>query len=261
MAGRTTKRFVRAYVDGYDLSGYSRSVGPLTWEFDTADLTADMGDNVKGYLPNHPTISPGALNAVLATDSDSLASHGVLSAQNDDRVVLIAIGDKAAPVAGDPAFMGEFLQLGYHADEDGGAIMSNVPFGPWEGSSLIAYGQPWGTLAHPLEAADSDGSDSDDFIDYGSSDASAYGGYMVWQVTSGDGTATITMEHSTTTNDSDAAAISGLTTGEIDFSSVSCGVAVTTSRTQSINRYTRWQISMNSASTCTFALGFVRGRY
>ena len=261
MAGRTLKRYTRVYVDGYDMSGYGRSIGPLLWEFDPVDMTADMGDSVKGYLPGTPNISPGTLNTVFETDSDGTAAHGVLSAQNDDRVTLVAIGDRAAPVAGDPAFMGEFLQLGYTSDEDGGAIVANVPFGPWEGASLINYGQPWGTLAHPLSASDSDGSDSDDFIDGGSSDATAFGGYMVWHVTAGNGTATITMEHCATETDSDATAIGGLTTGEIDFSSVQTGVAYTTANTTSINQYTRWQIAMNSATSVTFVLGFCRARY
>ena len=260
MAGRTLKRYARVYVDGYDMSGYSRSIGPLLWEFEPMGMTA-FQDSSNGYLPNTPTISPGALNVVMENDSDGTAAHGILSTQNDDRVVLVALGDRAAPVAGDPAFMGEFLQLGYTADDDGGAMVANVPFGPWEGASLINYGQPWGTLAHPLSAADSDGSDSDDFIDGGSSDATAYGGYMIWHVTAGNGTATITMEHCATETDSDAAAIGGLTTGEIDCAVRQTGVAVTTAKTTSINQYTRWQISMNTASTVTFALGFVRGRY
>jgi len=259
MAGRTLTKHTRVYVDGYDMSGYSRSIGPLAIDFDLADLTAKMGDAVVGYLPCKATISPGTLNVILETDSDSTGSHGILSAQNDDRVVLVAIGDRAAPVAGNPAFMGEFLQLGYHAEDDACAVIANVPFSTWEAASLIAYDQPWGTLAHALAASDSDGSDSDDYQDYGA--ATSYGGYMVWHVTDGDGTATITMEHADSDDEADAAAIAGLTTGEIDCSSVQTGVAVTTSRTQTINRYTRWQISMNSASEATFALGFVRGRY
>jgi len=260
MAGRTLNKYARVYVDGYDLSGYSRSISPLTYEFDPAELTVPMSDGVKGYLPNQPTISPGTLNGVFDNTATS-GLHVVGSSQNDDRVVLIALGDRAAPVDGNPAFMGEFLQLGYHAEEDAGAIVANIPFGPWEGSSLINYGQPWGMLAHALSAADSDGSDSDDFQGDSDDTSTAFGGYMVWHVTAGDGTATITMEHSATNDDSDGAAIGGLTTGEIDFSSVSTGVAVTTAKTTTINAYTRWQVSMNTASTVTFALGFVRGRY
>jgi len=260
MAGRTLTKHTRVYVDGYDLSGYSRLIGPLLWEYDLADLTAKMGDGAIGYLPDKPTCSPGVLNTVF-DNTATTGPHVVLSAQNDDRVVLVAIGDRAAPAAGDPAYMGEYLQTGYHAEEDGGAIVANLPFSSWEGESLIAYGQPWGVLAHALSSSDSDGSDSDDFMGDSDDTSTSFGGYMVWHVTAGDGTATITMEHSETQNDSDGAAIGGLTTGEIDFSSRSTGVAVTTAKTTTINQYTRWQISMNSASTVTFALGFVRGLY
>ena len=259
MAGRTLPRHMRAYIDGYDMSGYARTIGPLAWEFEEADLTAQMGDAAKGYLPNQPTISPGTLNVVFATDSDSsTAAHHVLSAQNDDRVVLIAIGDKAAPVLGDPAFMGEFLQLGYQAEVDGGAVVANVPFGPWESTSLLAYEQPWGTLAHPLEAVD-DTSDSDDYVDGGAS--TSLGGYIVWHVTAGNGTVTITLESSASADDSTGVAVAGLTTGAIDCdSTVQTGIAATTAKTTTINQYTRWQIALGAATTCTFALGFVRGR-
>ena len=98
MAGRTLKKYTRVYVDGYDMSGYSRMIGPLQWEFEEVDLTAPMGDSVKGYLPGHPTISPGTLNVVFDNTATS-GAHAVLSSQNDDRVVLVAIGDRVSPPA------------------------------------------------------------------------------------------------------------------------------------------------------------------
>ena len=80
MAGRTLPRFTRVYIDGYDMSGYARTIGPLGWEFEEIDLTAQMGDAVKGALPGQATISPGTLNVVFETDSDSsTAAHHVLS--------------------------------------------------------------------------------------------------------------------------------------------------------------------------------------
>ena len=259
MAGRTLPRFTRVYIDGYDVSGYSRTIGPLALEYEAIDLTAQMGDDVKGYLPGHPTISPGELNSVFETDSDSLASHGILSAQNDDRVVLIAIGDRAAPAQGDPAFMGEFLQLGYQAQEDAGAVVSNVPFGPWEQNSAIDYERPWGTLAHPLGAETA--ASSDVGYDDGAGGSTALGGYMVWHVTAGDGTATITLEHDDTEADGGYAAIGGLTTGVIDCSTVQTGVAVTTARTTEILQYVRPQMTKGTATTVTFVLGFCRRLY
>jgi hypothetical protein len=257
MAGRTLNKYLRIYVDGYALCGYSRSIGPLQWEYDTPELTT-ICDNGKGYLPAVPTVSPGTLNVVMETDSDTTAAHGVMSSQNDDRVVLVAVGDRAAPVAGNPVFGGEFLQLGYTAEDDGGAVVANIPFGPYEAASLIDYDNPWGILVHAEAAADSDGFDSDSFIDCGGS--TAKGGYMIYHILAGDGTATITIEHSTTTNDSDAAAVGGLTTGELDCSSVQTGIASTTATNTTINQYVRPQISMNTASTVTFVLGLIRGR-
>lgn len=257
MAGRTLKRFTRVYVDGYDMSGYSRTIGPLLWEFEPVDLTADLGDSVKGYLPGTPTISPGTLNTVF-DNTATTGAHAVLSAQNDDRVVLVTIGDRAAPAEGNPAFMGEFLQLGYHADEDGGSIVANVPFGPWEGSSLIAYGQPWGTLAHALGAETA--ANSEDGYDDGCGAATSYGGYIVWHVTAGDGTATIKLQHCDTA-DGAFADVGGLTSGVIDCSSVQTGLAVTTAKTTTINQFVRWQVALGTATTLTFVLGFMRGRY
>ena len=57
--GRTVPKWVRVYMDGYDLSGYSRTIGPLKHEYEEADLTAQMSDAVMGVMPNLPSISPG----------------------------------------------------------------------------------------------------------------------------------------------------------------------------------------------------------
>ena len=64
-SGRMILKNTRVYVDGYNLSGYARSVGPLNWECGEVDLTAPMGDAIKGVLPGQPSITLGALNTVL----------------------------------------------------------------------------------------------------------------------------------------------------------------------------------------------------
>ena len=64
--GRTKHKWERVYVDGYDLSGYGRTIGPLSWAYDEADLTAHMSDTVKGYLPNNANVNLGTFNAQLA---------------------------------------------------------------------------------------------------------------------------------------------------------------------------------------------------
>ena len=257
MAGRTTSKHTRVYIDGYDMSGYTRSIGPLTHEYDTPDLTV-MTDSVKGYLPSQPTISPGVLNGIFDNTATS-GLHVIGSSISSSRVVTVAIGDKAAPAEGDPVFCGEFLQLAYTAEDDGGASVVNIPFGPWEAASLIKYHKPWGTLAHPLAAADSDGNSSALYDDAGGS--TSFGGYMVYHVTAGDGTATIKMQHAATSADSDAADLGGCTTGEIDCSSVQSGIVTTTANTTTVNQYIRWQIVTGTATTVTFALSFVRALF
>ena len=52
--GRTVSKWVRCYVDGRNLSGYGRTIGPLTWDYDLADLTCQMSDAVRGGLPVAP---------------------------------------------------------------------------------------------------------------------------------------------------------------------------------------------------------------
>lgn len=252
MAGRTVNRWTRVYVDGYDLSGYARSIGPLAVEFDTPDLTANLSDGVMGTLPNQANITPGELNGVL----DNTATSGiqaVLSTAGTYRTVMVPIGMRAAPAAGDPVFMGVFEQLSYQANEDGGAMVVNIPWGGYEVTQVGNYTKPWGLLLHPLSAATGANSAT---ADVNNGAASAAGGYMMYQVTAGDGTATISIDDSA--DDSSYSALSGATTGVIDCSTVKYGV-VALGTTATVRQYLRWQIALGSANTVTFALAFVRG--
>lgn len=252
--GRTTNRWVRFYMAGYDLSGYSRTVGPLKWEYEEADLTAQMGDSAKGYLPSSASISPGTLNGVFDNTATS-GLHVIASTVATSEVVMIPVGIRAAPAIGDPVFMGEFVQLGYTAEESGGAIFANVPFGEWEVSKLLSHARskPWGVLIHAKVARTAANSTATGVDDYGA--ATALGGTMVYQVFAGDGTATISMDDSA--DDSSFAALTGATTGELDCSAVQKGVVDLTA-TRDVRRYLRWQLSLNSANTVTFAIGFCR---
>lgn len=249
--GRTVNRWTRVYIDGYDLSCNARTIGPLKVEFDTPDLTT-LCDGVMGVLPNQAHISPGELNGVM----DNTATTGiqaVLSTAGTYRDVMIPIGIRAAPAAGDPVFMGSFEQLSYQATDDGGAVVVNIPFGEYDVQRVGNYTKPWGLLLHSLSAATAANSATAD-VDNGA--ATTAGGWLMYQVTAGDGTATISIDDSA--NDSDWLALSGATSGELDCSSVQHGI-VALGVTATVRRYLRWQISLNSANTVTFALAFVRG--
>lgn len=253
--GRTHPKWTRFYMAGYDLSGYARTVGPLKWEYDTPDLTADMADAVRGYLPNVPSISCGDLKGVFDNTVTS-GLHAVASSVATSEVVMIPLGIRAAPAAGDPVFMGEFVQLGYQSEESDGALLANIPFGEWDVANRLLYGRdkPWGFLVH-AKAAVTEVNTAVGIDDYGA--ATAKGGYMMYQVFAGDGTATITVQDAATNSNASFSNITGATSGEIDCSSVQRGIVDLTA-TRDVRQYIRWQISFGDAETVTFALAFMR---
>ena len=254
-AGRTHPKWTRFYMGGYDLSGYARTVGPLKWEYDTPDLTAEMADAVRGYLPNLPSISCGDLKGVFDSTATS-GLHAVASSVATSEVVMIPLGIRAVPAAGDPVFMGEFVQLGYQAEESGGAVLASIPFGEWDVANRLLYGRdkPWGILTH-AKVATTAANTAVGIDDYGA--ATALGGYMMYQVFTGDGTATITMQHASTNSNASFDNITGATTGELACGTPQAGIVDLTA-TLDVKRYIRWQISLGDAETVTFALAFMR---
>jgi hypothetical protein len=251
MAGRTVLRWVRAYVDGYDMSGYARSLSPLVWTFDEADLTA-IGDSGKGYLPAKVNLGIGTINANLDTTA-TVGSHAALSVPGAGRNVMIAIGDRAEPAAGVPVYMGKFQQASYQAAEDGGAMTATMAFDDYDATTRLNYEIPWGVLSHAKGAETAVNSAAG--LDGAA--ATTAGGYMAYQVFSSNGTATIKIQDSA--NNTDWLDVASLTTGVTDFSNPAAGI-VQIGTTATIRRYTRWQVVFGTADTITFALALVRGR-
>jgi len=235
------------------MSGYTRQFGPLQWEYQEYEGTA-LTDGVKNVLLGHPTISPQVLNGIFDNTVTS-SLHVIGSSAGVERTVMIPIGDRAAPAAGDPVFMGQFPQKDYKMEGDG-LVHATINWGAWstEADSLL-YDQPWGLLLLAKSAKTAANSATGAGIDNAAS--SALGGYMVYQVFSGDGTATVSIDDSA--DDSSYSALSGATSGEIDFSTPTAGL-VALGKTATVRRYLRWQLSLNTASSVTFALAFVRGR-
>ena len=251
---RTTQKWARVYMSGYDMSGYSRSVGPLDWTYDEVPIVA-LSDAVKGYLPGWPEITPTALNGIF--DHTTSGLHDIAKGAGVSWVTSIALGMNAEPALGDSVYCGRFQQSAYQAQDESGAVVVSVPFVGGDAGNLQAYDIPWGKLIHAkgAETAANAGAGVDGLA------ASAFGGYMVYHVFAGDGTATIKVQKSTTTNTDGAFSdLSGATSGEIDFSTPTSGI-IELSKTASIGRYLRWQLALNSATTVTFMLAFVRGTH
>lgn len=257
--GRMTLKNTRVYVDGYDLSGYARSIGPLDWSYGEVDLTAPMGDAIKGILPGQPNITVGTLNTVL----DPTATVGPvarLGTAGQMRAVMVAIGGIAAPVKGKPVFCGKWQQTAFQYNDDGGASVLNIPFGDWDANSLIAYSVPWGDLLHAKAAETAVNAGAG--VESLTGAATAFGGYMMYQVfacAGGAKTGVIKVQDSIDDTDGDYADIApvSLTTGVLDFTNPQAGI-IAIPNTATIRRYTRWQIVLTTMTSCTFALAFVR---
>ena len=254
MTGRTVDKWKRVYIDGYDLSGDARSVGPLIQTYDEADLTG-FSHAVKGALPGHAMVGIGTLNATL-NDTADVGIHAVMSGSGVMRTIMIPQGMRAAPVAGDPVYMGEFEQTSYTADPQTGVYINATFNNSSARASSFLYDKPWGVLLHANSAATAANTATGGIDTAGA--ATAFGGYLVYQVFAGDGTATISVDDSA--DDSTYNALSGATSGEIDFSTPTAG-RIALGRTATVRQYLRWQISLNTATTVTFALSFSRALF
>ena len=259
--GRTKHKWWRVYADGYDLSGFSRNIGPLQLTYDEAELTADMGDTVKGYLPNNAQAGPGTLNAVF-DNTATVGLHALSVTPNGTiRNLMVPIGIRGAPAQGDPCFGGQFTQTGYQVTNDGGAVTATLQFAGWAAdASTLLYSTPWGILLHENVARLSGaGANAADGFDNPTGGATTKGGFMIYQVlaTSGAGhTATISVDDGTSAADADMDPLAGCTTGSIAMPVGQCGVIVPTTLT--IRQFLRFQIAFGTATSLTWVCAFMR---
>ena len=258
--GRTTSRWTRVYMGGYDVSGMAREIGPLGSTFDEAETTS-FADAVKSYLPNHPDLNVGTLNALFDNTASS-GIHDIASGSNIKRVVTVVKGIRAVPAIGDPAFAGEFMQSAYAIEGDG-AVYANIPFAGWAADAAHrAYPIAWGNLLH-ANGAETDVNSADAGVRSGTEAATAFGGFMVYHVLAASGageTATIKVQHSVDEDDANYGDLAGCTTGVIDVGTAPvAGVVATTDNVTAVKEFTRWQIVLGTATSVTFVLSFIRG--
>ena len=252
--GRTVKKFVRAYVDGYDMSGYTVDVGSLNYGYDQNDIIA-LSDAVMGALPGQGNIGIGNINGIM-DNTATVGMHVNFNSSDAVRDVMIPIGIRAVPAAGDPSFTAQVNQNTYQADVTDGVLTATLGLGEWDyrGDS-VAYPYAWGTLIHDKAArtAVNTSSGHDNAV------VSNLGGYMMYQLFAGStGTVTIKVEDSTGGAWAD---VPGLTSGVLtEAGTVASALVPTTLATTQVDRYVRWQIVLGTATSATFALAFVRGR-
>lgn len=257
--GRTVNKYTRIYVNGYDLSGYARTIGPLDWSFETGvdnPLTVASVGNMIGQA----TISPGTLNAMFDTTATT-GSHVLLKTPaSGNKNVMVAVGIQAVPAQGDPAYCGQFRQNDYLTTPGDTPVAATVKFSPNSATSTsMIYANPWGVLLH-ANSAETGANSAVGVDNYPlSSDGTSDGGWMLYEVTAGaaaGGTANIKVQHADTNENADFADL--LATGLIDVGTAPVSGAVALASGTAVKRYVRWQVALGTATSVTFALAFMR---
>jgi len=129
--GRTVgTKYTRIYVDGYDMSGYTRSVGALTHGFDHNDVIA-LDDAITGAYPGQCTIGVGDINGIL-DNTANVGMHAKFTGSDAVRDVMVALGIRAAPAEGDPVFCAQVSQNSYQANVEDGVMPVNMSLGSWD---------------------------------------------------------------------------------------------------------------------------------
>lgn len=251
---RPVPKNLRVYMNGHDMSGYARDIGPLTWKYQELDATV-LTDAVKVMLTGQPEISPGTYNGVL-DNTTAETTHPIIGAGNGaPDYVMAVIGSASTAVAGDPVFGGYFQQTGYYV-EGKDVVGVTIPFSNRGVDIPAVYDNPWGVLLH-ASIATTAANTAIGIDDYGA--ATSLGGYMAYQLLTSDNNVTISVQDAATNLNASFADITGMTTGAIRaFANNRKAGIITLARTATVRRYLRWQIDMGSATTATFVLAFCR---
>ena len=256
--GRTLSRWTKVYLNGYTAGAHAKSIGPLITQFEVTDDSA-LEDSVKGGLPSQVKFGVGTLNAL---DSAGAALFSDAFNPGTSYNLMIPIGIRGTAAAGDPTYCGRFYMTGdMQESEVGGFVYRTMPFGDWDVANLVDYQKAWGTLIHAY-AAETGANSSGTGVDDNYLEAStAFGGYMAYAIFAGNGTATIKVQHSVDEVDGNYADLGGCTSGVLNCVTSQGGIVKTTAKTTTVNRYLRWQLTLGTATTVTFALAFVRSHH
>lgn len=253
---RTIGRWMRLYMDGYDISGYTLNIGEMGAEYEV-EPKATLTEELKGILPGKENISFGPVNGVFDSTASS-GLHAIAKDANALRTILTACGFGAEPVVGDPAFIGKFQQLDYKGEPGAaGLTTANIVFGSDSPVTDFNYENPWAYLLHPKAArtAVNSAAGVDDY-----EAASAFGLYMVYQIfaVEGTGSVVIKLEEASTNTDVNFADLTDATSGAIAHTAVPAAGLIQIGKTDAVKQYLRWQIVLTGITSVTFALAFVR---
>lgn len=254
--GRTTLRNYRIFINGRDLSGYSRSFGPLSTTFEEG-VDDSVNLTVKQTMLGNATVGLGTLNGIF-DNTASTGIHALMNGAGVERTILVAVGIQGVPADNDPAFCGTFMQTGYETGPGENPITATIPFANTaSGADNLYYASPWGILLHALAARTA----ANTAVGLDQLAGTTKGGFMCYHVTAaagtGDMTATIKVQHSTTTN-LDGSFSDLISSGSINCSGGGVYGIVQLAPTATVGRYVRWQLALGTATSVTFTMAFCR---
>lgn len=139
--GKTNSKHYRLYVDGADLSGEARNVGSFGASYTEEDATGWSEGVINYTLGAMQTGLPGYQGVFHTTP------HAELAAQ-EEYLVSLAIGIKAAPAAGDPAYLAPLEQKSYVVDGSG-PVLVNAEFVKSTGENYTLPSNVWGYVLQP----------------------------------------------------------------------------------------------------------------
>lgn len=243
-------KFLRGAVDGINVSGDAMGVGALPWMYDV-DMQAAWSDGVKNVKGGMGYSDFGGFTLNMFLNAGAGANFDQLRTQTD-RVVTIMVGSLAVPAAGDPVYGWLFAQTGFQLAE-AGSVALTMPFGKPASIGPLGYTSPWGLLNHaPAERVAANAGTSDH--DYGAQTSS--GGVGLLQIYESDGTVTFSLEDSAVDADPNFV---NLLTFDAPGNAVA-GEVKALGLTATVDRFTRWQLALGTATAVTFMMAFIRGR-
>lgn len=266
MPGKAIGHYSRIYTGGYDASADGRHyrAGQTYKEVDATDLSA----NIQWKLPDIPETSA---DIALWFDNATSGAHTVLQTAGVGRVITIAMGERAAPVAGDAVFATALQHKSYAAEvEVAGGVGIATQFHGWplafgyagalwdepiwdefiwdgdDGAPAISH--VWGRLLHAdaTEAATANGT----ILDNGA--ASANGALGILHILSSGGLWNVIIQHDTASNMATAATLmefggeGAQIQGEVQIAS------------GTVNRYVRVR-AVRTSGSLRFVAAIVRG--
>jgi hypothetical protein len=246
---RTNEKWERIYIDGIDVSGYTRHTGTQGWMHAVTPAAA-LSDLVDNAQQGRAQISIGPLDAIL--DNTLLGLHTTLK-DPATRCISVLYGVGAEPIANDLMFSASMVCNVYTVASSPDFMSVSMPIaGPT--ATYVNYEKPWGNVILPKSTKTAVNSTKPG-VDNGAS--SLLGGVFVYHLFSSNGTVTLSLEDCATANGT-YVAVTGATSGVIDASTTPVGGRAELATNLTIKQYVRWQLAFTSANTATFMVGLIR---